>query len=116
MTIYFYLKPAIQVEQLKVENEVPIKIGPYSSLNGSDSILVYIPYKFRVSNNRYKIIEIGKVMFNNNLSGSDANDLYFDKKGYVLGREFNRIKIDNLLLKKEIINHFRLYYNKEIFH
>lgn len=115
VTIYFYLKPAIEVEQLKVENDIPIKIGPYSSLNGSDSLLVYIPYKFRVSNNRFKKIEIGKVAFNNNFSASYDSDLFFDTNGYVLGREFNRLEIDNLLHKKQIISYLQLYYNKEIF-
>ena len=113
--IYFYLKPAIEVEQLKVENDIPIKIGPYSSLNGNDSVLVYVPYKFSVSNNRLKKIEIGKVMFNNSFSGSYDKHLLFDNKGLVLGREFNRLKLDNLLHKKQIIGYLQLYYNKEIF-
>lgn len=115
VTIYFYLKPAIQVEQLEVENNIPIKIAPYSSFEGNDSIIIFIPYKFRVSNNRLKQIKINHVTFKNKISTGIQRDLLFDKKGYLLGRSYNSLAIDSLLFSKEIINHLQLKHNKEVF-
>ncbi|MEZ4853379.1 hypothetical protein [Flavobacterium sp.] len=113
--IYFYIKPAIQVEQLEVENNIPIKIAPYSSFEGNDSIVIFIPYKFRVSNNRLKQIKINHVTFKNKLSTGIERDLLFDKKGYLLGKGYNSQAIDSLLFNKEIINYLQLKHNKEVF-
>lgn len=112
--IYFYLKPAIQIEQCVVENDVPIKIGPYSSKD-NDSVLIYIPYKFRVSNNRLQKIEFGIVIFNNTHFNNDEQDLHFDNNGNVLGRMFNNENLEKLLFKKEYYKYLKLYYNNEIF-
>ena len=112
--IYFYLKPAIQIKQCVVDNDVPIKIGPYSSKD-NDSVLIYIPYKFRVSNNRLQKIEFGIVMFNNNYSNHDEQDLHFDNNGNVLGRMFNNENLEELLFKKEYFKYLQLYHNNEIF-
>ena len=115
VTVYFYLKPAIKVKQLSVEADIPIKIGHNFSKNDTDSVVIYLPYKFQVSNNRLKKIKFGIVMFNNKYFNDGGNDMYFDKNGYLLGRSFNHENLDKLLAEKKYFKYLQLYYNDEIF-
>ena len=113
ITVYYYFKSAVTVKLCKIDNNIPIKISAYSSKYGNDSVLVYIPYKIEISNNRLHKISIESFLSENELSSS--RDMNFDKNGFLLGRENNIYILDGMLEEMEILKYFQLYYNKEVF-
>lgn len=83
---YFYSKPTLVVKDIKVEKNVAIKIKPYNK----DSVIVFIPYKFKVYNNRFKRFKSPSVNYKSNFFSNDES-LYFDNKGK--STDYDRYKI-----------------------
>jgi hypothetical protein len=112
-TIFFYLKPALNIKQCKVSNDVPVKIGIYSNNEYAiDSLIIYIPYKIEVSNNRLKNIKLSHVTYKENYS---SNDLNFDMNGFLLISQDRLYTLDGMLEKNEFLNYWQLYNNKIVF-
>lgn len=82
----FYTKPPIVITEMKAQPNLPIKIKPF--LDGSkEHVLVLIPYKITVSNNRFRRISLPEIYYKTNhdkyvgFSSSSGNSLYFDEDG-----------------------------------
>lgn len=105
VVIYFYSKPAVYLEQLKVEKDVPIKI----QWKGKNQISVHIPYKFKISNNRLEKLRIEYI--HDSLSSYSFSDLMFDANGYKFSYHKKAYDIDSLLLEKKVFQYLNLYSN-----
>lgn len=84
--VYKYLQPNISIKNEAFEKNIPVKINLYRSERLiPDSIIVYLPYKFKVNNNRPQKIAIGGMYFSQIVAGTDV--LLFDEDGNSLGAE-----------------------------
>jgi hypothetical protein len=111
ISLVFYTKPPIVVTEMKPQRELSEKIKPVFS-DTSDSVLVLIPYKVTVSNNRLRRISLPEVFYKTNhmeylgFSSSTGYSLYFDEKGKQLNRNLITTESDEeydnemFLLKK----------------
>ncbi|MBV7441586.1 hypothetical protein KRX57_09140 [Weeksellaceae bacterium TAE3-ERU29] len=108
---YFYLKPAIELKQLPVEKDIPIKI----QVIGRNQITAYIPYKFKISNNRFEKLKLSYI--DDSLDNYSSRDLIFDANGDRFSNYYddNTHKIDSLLHEKEIFKYLSLKYNATFF-
>ncbi|AZA99005.1 hypothetical protein EG359_05025 [Chryseobacterium joostei] len=88
----FYTKPPIVITEMKPQRNISEKINPMFS-DTSDSVLVLIPYKITVSNNRFRKISLPDIYYKTNhdkyiaSSSSTGNSLNFDEDGKQLDED-----------------------------
>lgn len=110
--LYFYSKPPVEINRIEIEKRIPIKINRYYAEEKNDITLVlFLPYKIEIKNNRLKKIEFGQIDYKHN--SDEVKDMYFDKNGFIVGRIFNNL--DSLLHNREYLKYYSIYHNKEIF-
>lgn len=101
--IIFYTKAPIIITEMEPQHNISEKIMPVFSKT-SDSILVFIPYKVTVSNNRFREISLPDIYYKTNhddyglASSTNGNSLYFDEDGKQLNE-------DLMITKSEKINY-----------
>lgn len=108
-----YSKPKIFLTKKRVEKNVPVKVNIYDGNNSfGDSILIYLPYKFQIQNNRLRKIGVGDMYFSQ-MKDFYINEyiLFFKEDGKAFGR--NRLfekqeKLENLLKEKQFLEYFKL--------
>ena len=111
---YFYSKPAVIITQSKIEKNIPIKIGPdINGIKNDTLIVVYLPYKVKVQNNRFKKIEFGLLKYKYNLDYNER--LIFDKNGFGIDKHFNYDTLDSMFKNQKYFTYFKLNHNNEIF-
>ena len=110
----FYSKPAVIITQSKIEKNIPIKIGPDTNGIKNDTlIVVYLPYKVKVQNNRFKKIKFGLLKYKYNLDYNER--LIYDKNGFGIDKHFNYDTLDTMYKNQRYVSYFELYHNNEIF-
>lgn len=110
--LYFYSKPPVEIHRIQIGKNIPVKIKRYYSNGEKDyNLVLLLPYKIEIKNNRLKIIEFGQIDYKHN--SEEVKEMYFDKNGFIVGRIFNNL--DSLLYAKEYIKYYSIYHNKEIF-
>lgn|GEM_PF-3672559 len=111
---YFYSKPAVFITQSKIEKNIPIKIGPaVNDIKNDTFIAVYLPYKIKVQNNRFKKIEFGLLKYKHNVEHYEK--FIYDKNGFGIDKIFNYGTLDSLYKNQKYLSYFQLYHNNEIF-
>lgn len=110
--LYFYSKPPVEINRIEIEKRIPIKISRYYAEEKNDiSLVLFLPYKIEIKNNRLKRIEFGQIDYKHN--SDEVKDMYFDKNGFIVGRVYNNL--DSLLYNREYLKCYSIYHNKEIF-
>lgn len=111
---YFYSKPAVVITQSKIEKKIPIKIGPaINDIKNDTLIAVYLPYKIKVQNNRFKKIEFGLLKYKYNVDHYER--FIYDKNGFGIDKIFNYETLDSLYKNQKYVSYFQLNHNNEIF-
>lgn len=110
---FYCLKPKVTITREAVENNIPPKINVYGNKTYGDSVLLYLPYKFRIENNRLRRIRIGYLAYKQ-MKNIHANmeTLYFDEGGNPFGemvyKDDRQYLLDQLLDDKKIIEYLQL--------
>lgn len=117
---YKYSKPKVFLTKEIVEKNIPIKINTYrGDKSFGDSIILFLPYKFKVHNNRLRKIAVANMYFKkmSDFFGQDF-PLYYDDDGNQIGeydRTDRQIVLDNLLNEKKFLQYYKLYNAKIVF-
>ena len=84
IVIYFYAQAAVEVEQVELDKNLPPKLASAYKFDGYH--VVYIPYKFKVKNNRLIKLEDTRML---NLQKYTAyineSDLVYDSNDFPVG-------------------------------
>ena len=111
---FYCLKPKVTITREAVENNIPPKINVYSNKTYGDSVLLYLPYKFRIENNRLRRIKIGDFYYKqmNDIHSTSMKTLYFDEGGNpfseMVSKDDRQYILDQLLADKKIIDYLQL--------
>ena len=109
-----YSKPKVFIKKEIIENTIPFKIDVFNGNNNfGDSIVLYLPYKFNIQNNRFRKIGIDEMSFKQikYINGKIYN-LCFNQEGkpiidYKSNRE-NKFLLDKYLQEIQIIEYLKL--------
>lgn len=112
---YKYLKPKVFITKEVVDNNIPPKINWYLGENNKfgDSIILYLPYKFKIENNRLRKISIESLHYiqMKDIRGYEKT-LYYDESGNPFGymelKSDRQYLLDELLDEKKLIEYFKL--------
>lgn len=111
---YKYSQKKIVLTKQEMKKNIPVKINIYSGNSSfGDSILVYLPYKFKIENNRLRRIGITAMYFKQMKDFySNQYTLFFEEDGTPFGdfllRNERRETLENLLREKKFIKYFKL--------
>lgn len=112
---YKYFKPKVFIKKEIVGNNIPPKINWYLGEDNKfgDSIILYLPYKFTIENNRLRKISIENLYYSQmrDIRGYEKT-LYYDESGNPFGylelKSDRQYLLDELLGEKKLINYFKL--------
>lgn len=119
---YKYFKPKVFITKESADNMIPPKINVYLGEDNKfeDSIMVYLPYKFKIENNRLRKISIENFHYSQkkDIRGYEQT-LYYDERGNPFGymelKSDRQYKLDELLDEKKIVDYFKLKNIETIF-
>lgn len=119
-SIYKFSNPKIVLTNENVEQEIPVKINGLIKNTTGDSILVFLPYKFKIQNNRLQRISVGDLSYKMNPLDGWERTLMFDENGYQIRnkpeiRDSQTFLLDALLDEKKYLDYFKLKNNNIVY-
>ena len=88
--IYLNFFPKITIQTQTLDKKLPILIYPIKNYNGNnDSLLVYLPYKIKVTNYSLKILKRPNFYFRDLRYEHHSQSLIYDDKGFSINKRSN---------------------------
>lgn len=110
-SIYKYSNPKIYISKEIVEKNISVKINVYLNGKFGDSVVVFLPYRFKIQNNRMRKIEIGDFYYRQNDYVGYENTLRFEDDGTsldVILKSGKRTEQEKLLLENKFLEYIKL--------
>ncbi len=112
--LYRYSRQPIELKFTGTSKEVPVKAMAAFPMLTADSLQVYIPYKVKITNNRFMKIEMGRFCYRDFKKSGNVHALIYTSDGISIRPEDMRLKkqleLDELLHSKLFWAYLKLKY------